>query len=109
MRLIDADALEQRFLGICDMCEGKDSNMCRACAADDMKELLEYAPTIDAAPVVHGEWIDMTEDYITGGMWRCSVCEYDMYFDIMTPTECGCLYCPNCGAKLDGGVNNEQA
>ncbi len=59
-------------------------------------ELVEYAP------VMHGRWIDMQEDEATEGMWRCSVCGSDRYFDIMTPTECGCYYCPNCGAVMAG-------
>ena len=62
---------------------------------------IKGAPTIEAAPVVHGRWIDMQEDEATEGMWRCSACDSDRYFDIMTPAECGCYYCPNCGAKMD--------
>ena len=49
----------------------------------------------------------MQEDDATEDMWRCSVCSSDRYFDIMTPAECGCYYCPNCGAKMD--MKSEEA
>lgn len=61
---------------------------------------LDYVPAADVAPVVHGEWIVNPKreyDYI------CSVCGGDAPEDrwrnnaILTP------YCPNCGAKMDGG------
>lgn len=63
-------------------------------------EVLDDVPAADAAPVVHGEWIVNPKreyDYI------CSVCGGDAPEDrwrnnaILTP------YCPNCGAKMDGG------
>lgn len=64
-------------------------------------DAIEAAPAVDADEVVrHGRWIDMQEDDATEGMWRCSACGFDGYFDIMTPEECGTNYCPNCGAKM---------
>lgn len=65
---------------------------------------IDCVPTVDAEPVRHGQWIDMQEDDATEGMWRCSACGFDGYFDIMTPRECGTNYCPNCGAKMDAEV-----
>ncbi len=49
-------------------------------------------PTIDAVPVKHGEWI-----YDEKASWKyeCPFCE--CYF----PADWN--YCPNCGAKMDGG------
>ena len=49
------------------------------------------APTVDAVPVVHGEWTDKD-----GGIATCSVCG-DRWgvWSVMK-------YCPNCGAKMDG-------
>lgn len=55
------------------------------------------APAADVAPVVHGKWGD---NGISGSMLvKCSVCGFD----------CGAnsfSYCPNCGAKMDGGKDN---
>ena len=56
------------------------------------------APAADVAPVVHGKWGD---NGIAGSMLvKCSVCGFD----------CGAnsfSYCPNCGAKMDGGNGRE--
>lgn len=69
-----------------------------------LKMVIDNAPTADVAPVVHGRWIDMQDDDTTEGMWRCSACGDDRYFDFMVtnPIDCGCYYCSNCGAKMDG-------
>ena len=50
-------------------------------------------PPIDAAPVVHGRW----EDTVIGTA-KCNLCggNYNVYKEFMK-------YCPNCGAKMDGG------
>ncbi len=59
---------------------------------------LEYAenlPAADVAPVVHGRWNNM-DGYKTRKV--CSECGWDV-------PEYGKFYsyCPNCGAKMDGG------
>lgn len=69
-----------------------------------IQQAVDELPTADVAPVVHGRWIDMQDDDTTEGMWRCSACGDDRYFDFMVtnPIDCGCYYCSNCGAKMDG-------
>lgn len=47
----------------------------------------------DVAPVVHGRWIDLRE-YC--GDYMCSNCE-----TLYSTNKFN--YCPNCGAKFDGG------
>ena len=44
----------------------------------------------DAEPVRHGKWIDHLMD------WECSQCHWSN--DITK----NFIYCPNCGAKMDG-------
>ena len=96
MRLIDADALMQT-LGITDMDCGKCawySKGYRRCKRDgDFEDAccaIEEAPTIEAVPVVHGRW-----ERVGDSSYECSAC--------------GCIscckgdYCPDCGAKMDGG------
>lgn len=52
------------------------------------------APTIDAVPVVHGRWIEGRYPL------KCTVCHGLAKKDFRG----GCWnYCPNCGAKMDGG------
>ena len=59
--------------------------------------LLNIAPTVDAAPVVHGRWL-RTESII----WcnRCSLCGSQAR--IMHN------YCPNCGARMDLPEGEEE-
>lgn len=58
-------------------------------------QMLEKLPAADVAPVVHGVWVCVNKiDPISG--YRCSKCRRRVGFDL-TP------YCPNCGAKMDGG------
>lgn len=91
MRLIDADALG---VGRC----SRDVLPADYCAGwNGLIRLLEKAPTVDAVPVVHGRWNNM-DGYKTRKV--CSECGWDV-------PEYGKFYsyCPNCGAKMDGGVD----
>ena len=58
---------------------------------------VEAAPTVDAVEVVHGRWIEQ-EKYTFGTMYDCSICGTRI-LDNGHPWN----YCPNCGAKMDGG------
>ena len=55
-------------------------------------------PAADVTPVVHGVWVCVNIIYPISG-YRCSKCRRRVGFDL-TP------YCPNCGAKMDGGDND---
>lgn len=73
----------------------------------DLRHVLK-APTLDYAPVRHGEWTAIDASY-----WR-------WLHDGAHPVrrikychdECGKIvitkepYCPNCGAKMDGGMKD---
>ena len=52
-------------------------------------------PAADVAPVVHGRWIMHDDEF--GLTCECSVCHIETMGDGN--------YCPNCGAKMDGGVD----
>lgn len=60
----------------------------------DVRRLLSI-PAADVAPVVHGRW-DITEGMIENAV--CSNCgrHFQSYYEAYH-------YCPNCGAKMDGG------
>ena len=68
---------------------------------------IEAAPTVDAVEVVHGRWEEM---HYEGGILdgtnfdRCSVCGYERVFDD-PEFKTVFKYCPNCGAKMDGGAD----
>lgn len=64
------------------------------------RQRVEMAPTIDAVPVVHGEWhIDRT---FMPFSTSCSECGCTLFEDGAWEWN----YCPNCGAKMDGGKDN---
>ena len=52
----------------------------------------------DVAPVRHGHWVKEKSDVLIH--WHCSVCKNCYYLE-----EPNANYCPNCGAKMDGGDN----
>ena len=64
------------------------------------------APVADVAPVVHARWIhsryeDCSEQF---ALVKCSQCNHEAY--AMAFYVRGGNYCPNCGAKMDGGADN---
>ena len=72
--------------------------------ADEKKaiitDLVNGIPDVDAAPVVHGRWKSVKANASNNyPFWdsKCSVCGYTTAM-----TQTGWLYCPHCGAKMDG-------
>ena len=59
-------------------------------------KLVDEIPASDVAPVRHGLWI--MHDDECGLTCECSVCHIETMGDGN--------YCPNCGAKMDGGADN---
>ena len=72
----------------------------------EAKLTLDNMPTIDAVPVVHGEWIE-TEMGYDDYAWVCTVCGEPWVLNAGTPSENNMNYCPNCGAKMDGERRTE--
>lgn len=67
-----------------------------------LDSFVETCLAVDAVPVVHGRWIRKDQK--------------DHPFSVLLPhcSNCGALrvqdtanYCPNCGAKMDGGTHND--
>ena len=68
---------------------------------------IEDAPVVDAAPVVHGRWGEYESFPLTPSMngCPCSVCKTHF-----SPSSIILMkYCPNCGAKMDGGNDSGKA
>ena len=70
--------------------------MTRSSLIDSISKL----PAADDAPVVHGRWVPTKAPFMNE-CEDCSVCGYR--------TVWGHRYnfCPNCGAKMDGGDSDE--
>ena len=63
----------------------------------DPSQYIEIIPTSDVATVRHGRWID--------GDPYCPICKKDKFrgLDADVWADWKPDYCPNCGAKMDGG------
>ena len=63
-------------------------------------------PAADVVPVLHGRWISLT-DCSNAGVY-CSVCNKKVYKEDYAicnrKNKLRSDYCPNCGAKMDGGA-----
>lgn len=80
------------------------------CEVVTLSDIEDMKPA-DAMEVVHGQWEPDIHPYDNqpyrdkwyGYMFKCSVCggttmgDYDLL--------CHDKYCPNCGAKMDGGID----
>lgn len=63
-------------------------------ACDCCIGMVEVVPTADVVEVKHGEWVK------NGKTRTCSCCGY-FYINVDMEDD---NYCPNCGAKMDGGA-----
>lgn len=104
MRLIDADRLKLLECEPNTVMNTRDTMRWNMLAVE-INRMIDNAPTVDAQPVKHGEWLEEENPWLRIAMgrdlyalgrkklWECSVC--DSY----------CLnrtnYCPHCGAKMD--------
>ena len=64
-------------------------------------EIVASAPAADVAPLVHGRWIYKGEYAVCTECGGRSGTQYDGVEPIPLMTQ----FCPNCGAKMDGGTN----
>ena len=94
MRPIDADKLKKHY----SWWKGGTREMTMDEAKNDFDTIVDLQPTVEAEPIKHGRW-EVSGGYTRGSaiisIFRCSVCECES--EIPSP------YCPQCGAKMDGG------
>ena len=57
---------------------------------------IDVLPRVEVKEVVHGQWILRHDGY------HCSNCDIQAIY-----TGVELKYCPNCGAKMDGGTDND--
>ena len=89
MRMIDEDKLIE-----------ESESGCWDIDLEELRMILKHVPTIDAAPVVRGEWILVGTngyDYETSVEEECSLCGRYVYRYDTQPQD---NYCPNCGADM---------
>lgn len=98
MRSIDADELlDQAWFCDLDHWSGR--------VVDE--DIINEAPTLDVAPVVHacwehgsGDWDNILGEYYLRPTYICSNCHEE--------EKRNSAYCPNCGAKMDLEESNED-
>lgn len=65
------------------------------------KEWLKNLPTADVAEVKHGYWVDGV--CTNCGVKKPIITAYRGFSDVVYQYQGELNYCPNCGAKMDGG------
>ena len=99
-RYIDANDLQARLerkkAGIANQryTEGWNDCMMR------VKSMVSTAPAVDVALVVHGRW-DVNVGMNFYRERNCPVCKKRIKSNFWN-------YCPNCGTKMDGGIDDDN-
>lgn len=97
MRLIDADAFREGILA--QSITGKESY-----PTELICDFVDEQPTIEAVPVVHGEW-ENVGDSDDDLCFRCPNCKTEYSCDIDMNVFAN--FCPNCGCDMRGVKNAE--
>ena len=104
---IEREALMRRIKEIhCAECDSYHGVRCRACWVDDTLDYIDSEPAADVVPVRHGRWEDSIDEWFGTDVYTCSKCRESYVLVEGTPKENLWHYCPNCGAKMDGGAGN---
>lgn len=97
-RLIDANALVKQL-------EKSHEYHARNCREEVLLyrdiRIINEQPTVDAVEVVHGRLIPSIAEVDC----ICSVCRSE-FDNLLSKALAKWNYCPNCGAKMDGGADN---
>ncbi len=63
--------------------------------------VIDEIPAADVAPVAHGRWEYIPQTLNTLNQLRCTCCGW---WSLDPSIDGAYNYCPNCGAKMDGGA-----
>ena len=102
MRLIDAEKAEQKFVQMAESVNPRYRECILTMALYLRNE--DDIPTVDAEPIRHGRWISERRQRV----FKCSVCGNYLDFDGVNGGRGSANYCPNCGAKMDEEVNENE-
>ena len=98
-RLIDADALERSFRDV--MLPDVPTYL------NVITGIIKAMPTLDAEPVRHGQWVVMRDKTLECSECKCiAPYEANKNGDVVFADEYD--YCPWCGAKMDGEMEENE-
>lgn len=80
------------------------SKNCQFLAAHKNADV-EGCTAFEFIKVKHGRWV-LLDDCANAGVY-CSVCHKKVYREQHANVKEKSKFCPNCGAKMDGGKENE--
>ena len=80
-----------------DVCSGMEASI------DAFVNFIVKAPTVEAVPVVRGEWVETSAP----DFFQCSNCKKSTKMDYTCDSEILRAFCPNCGADMRG-IENEN-
>lgn len=91
-RMIDVDEFKELF----------DPDTTKYLSVENIRKLIDIYADMNAVPVMHGQWNIILDDYDCE-MMQCSCCKTEFYDGDNDTVDSLYNYCPNCGAKMDGG------
>ncbi len=99
VRLIDADSLVIEINAKIETLSSEENDRASAvCSAlESVIDAITDAEKVDAEPVWHGRWIQVDDR-------KCKCSECEVITLIAQYPHGDKNYCPNCGAKMDGGA-----
>lgn len=82
-----------------------DDPSCPMHVAAEIAQIIDCAPAADVVTVVHGRWLHSGCEECSGlEVVKCSECNHEAF--AIAFYVCNGNYCPSCGARMDGGVDN---
>lgn len=77
---------------------------------EQVKELgcMDFIARANVQEIKHGEWKSFNSEDTLYGSYYCSACVHGWDIGMVIPLTTEFKYCPNCGAKMDGGKKNEH-
>lgn len=98
---IEREEINEAMKEVCD------DPSCPMYVAAEIAQIIDCAPAADVVPVVHGKWIWHKEEF----EYECSACycrfDYNPTFENFEHGFHYANWCPYCGAKMDGGADND--
>lgn len=89
-----------------DHCDKEHANEHFIFGIESVLEYVEGLPAADVAPVAHGRWEYIPQTLNTLSQLRCPFCGW---WSLDPSIDDAYNYCPNCGARMDGGVSDAKS